>query len=484
MRNRSKIMKWLLHTMVCTLALSALSSCIMGNGKLEPCDTLQLRVIGNLFYNDAKVDWANDSRISVIVMDETGSTPVYPEISKIHSLGSPIENRFNPISDANTINRPGSGITRVATGVYPHNVPINNQLIAALSVEDQSNPQVLDLIVAEHSQPFTLSTQQITLDFHRRMCQLEFVLSITERFLNGTEVLRPDKLAGAGIQIDGMEADGAYSLKDNTVITSNGVSFTALMNASGQNGSAVVFPRNAGAGVEFEIFLPNYPGKVYRVALDPTQALEAGKSYVIPIDLLYETGTVPDGVYCMTYEYADNFGNNLKVSENSNVWTNTETIYMDGGDTFTLTYNRLNGSTTPVAVTLDGVVVNITDGVDKPYPNIDRDMHFVFHNKNVYTVTVTSNLSSQIDVKNNLVLAGNSFTLPAPGNPNDIIVKIEGKIVTPNGSGNYVIPAVNKNMNILITNKKATDAPKTIITADIHPWISQPVIDGGVILPK
>jgi len=81
-------------------------------------------------------------------------------------------------------------------------------------------------------------------------------------------------------------------------------------------------------------------------------------------------------------------------------------------------------------------------------------------------------------------LAGNSFTLPAPGNPNDIIVKIEGKIVAPNGSGNYVIPAVNKNMNILITNKKATDAPKTIITADIHPWISQPVIDGGVILPK
>lgn len=165
-------------------------------------------------------------------------------------------------------------------------------------------------------------------------------------------------------------------------------------------------------------------------------------------------------------------------------WEPNQAIFVvDGGD-FTFRYDKLPGYDGDVTVTLDGKVMpGITAGDDYVFRGVTRDMHFILHDKKYHTVTVVTNLSDQATGETNtLVVSGDRFETTLPPGSN-LVVKVDGKTITPPADGHYVIEQVTKDTLVVITNDKGGAEPDLIIKADVHDWEELPVVDGGVITP-
>lgn len=484
--------KWNRLLLFCLSAAWSFQACIMDIDKelpdCAPVPAETIAVTATLYNNGQEKAWPDGSRIGVMMLQSgTGRFVSEPPV-KPYSLGDASVNLFLPVPGCSPVSRPEEGTVCDATGVYPAGVAVSEGPEAALSVADQSDPQALDLITARRTAGITSKTDTIHLDFYRQMCRLLFNLSLTEIDASGNRTNADSRLAGAILEIDGMNVSGAFSWNDFALAVSNPGVFRALMAAGGKNGQAVVFPRAPGAGVTFRVTLPYYTDTVYTFTMDPALALSAGKSYTFDVDLEYRKKAPQPAYHQVTYEYDGNWaGTALSVEKKNGTaydnWNPAETVTVNNGGDFTFRYTKQPGFAADVTVTLNGKVLGAAvPGGDVAFGPVTEDMHFVFYDRKHYAIALVINLAGMPTTEaTNLVIENDRFEIPVPAGMN-LIVKVNGVLHTPVG-GKYVIEHVTEDTVITVTGDKGAEEPDLSLKADVHDWDELPVVDGGLVTP-
>lgn len=468
-----------------------MQACIMDIDKelpdCQPVPSGAIAVTAALYCNGQQKAWPNGSRIGVILLQ--GGTERFvsePPVKPYFLSDSPV-NLFLPVPGTEPVNRPDVGTVYEAIGVSPAGAAVNDRLETALSVADQSDRQALDLITAERTAGITNETDTIHLDFYRQMCRLLFNLSLTEIDASGNRTDAAGRLAGAVVEIDGMNLSGTFSWNDFALLASTPGAFRAWMAADGKNGEAVVYPRAPGRGVTFRVTIPQYTDTVYTFAMDPALALSAGNSYTFDVDLEYRKKAPHAAVHRITYEYKGSLNSTVLPVKKKNGtdyldWAPGETVSVNHGGDFAFRYDR-NGCTADITVTLNGKVrADMSPGSESIFSNVTEDMHFVFHDKKHYAIAVVMNLAGlPVTEATTLVVENGRFEIPVPAGVN-LIIKVNGVICTPVG-GKYIIENVTEDTVITITGDKGAEEPDLILKADVHVWDELPVVDGGVVVP-
>lgn len=215
---------------------------------------------------------------------------------------------FSPATTQQTAYYPTTGAQVDLLAYYPYAAPLNPDGTLPLDVSRQQSLPAIDLMsataTADKDHP------NVALRFSHRLTRLVFSIS-------GKGSVSTASLAGATLTIRGMDTRADYNLHTDTYITvddadagaaddaaGNTSSTTAAsgdnntspqdisvpLNASGTQGTAIVLPRSAAAGVSFIITLTD--GSHFTAHLSDTHELKAGTSNLFRITLSPESVSV------------------------------------------------------------------------------------------------------------------------------------------------------------------------------------------------
>ena len=474
--------KWIQTFIYCLLAACCFSSCIMDIDKeLPDClpdeVTDPIAVTADLYCNGNKIAWATTSHIGVIMLQDKTNKFVYNTPVKNYFLPDTSTYLFQPQSELQQIGRPEAGTTQNATGIYPHNLIVNEMLEVPFSVTDQSDQQALDLILAKRATGVTHETDTVHLDFYRQLSQLQFNLSLTEIAVDGTSKNADNKLAGAQIAIGGMDASALFSLSDLSFTTSSSASIQAWVTANGKNGQAIVFPRKASDEVTFTVTLPAYPDTVYTFAMDPSLELFSCQTYSFDMDLTYryskdEPGPGPGMKYHIDYIFeGEANSNNVDVFKNdiSTIWPLGEIITVNDGESFTFSYD----SELDVSIrTKDGKVISLNPNTSYNFTHITNDITIIISaqkeekvHKIRYLYEGDANASNTDVFKNNMTTAwqtgkyitvsdGDDFSFGYSSELEIIVRTAEGKILSVTPDQLYTITNITSSITLIISAKQ------------------------------
>lgn len=378
--------KWISFFLLSLWTLCSFNACIMDiDNELPDCPPTEenpVAVTASLYCNGRRVDWPDSSRIGVMLLQSTTGRFVQAPPSKPYFLSDPVAEFFRPVSAGEAITRPSAGDSYDAIGVYPLSVAVGDDLTAPFSVADQSVPAALDLILARRTVGIENTTDTVHLDFYRQMSRLLFTLSLDEIDAAGTRTEAGDKLAGARIEIDGMDVAAVFSWKDFLLATSDPGIFEARMQAGGQSGEAIVYPRPAGQGVTFRVTLPAHPDTIYTFAMDPSLILAACKAYTFEMKLEYRTGgdtpgPEPGSAHNVSYRFEGeaNSGNVAVYRDGlSTPWAPGDIVRVADHGSFTFAYD----SELDVSIrTAEGKTISLSPGQPYHFEDITADVEII-----------------------------------------------------------------------------------------------------------
>ena len=476
------VKKWLLGIFVLLTTTLMGTSCIMGNDELPDCppnfEKEALQVTANAFCNDKRIDWEEDSRIGVYLINNEKNSLLQDSTGAPYLFKDKDANIFSPqwISDNFVLTRPVYGITYDAIGIYPYGVSLTDTKSLSISIQDQKKPEMLDIFTAHRTKGITYNTDTIHLDLYRRMSRFLFNLKLTEVNADKSETAADEKLAGATILVDGLPTTGRFALDDDELETSQVQTFQSYMATNGKTGQAIVFPGITKQEVRLQISLPQCPDTLYSFVLDKDLELEACRSY--GLDLYLKHIIHPNiNQYNIKYRYEGSANkNNVNVNRGSSpvTWGEGDIIRVDENSNFTFSYE----SDLTVSVrTEDGETLSMASGkpytltqinkditliisAEEPKPDPDPDPEVKTH-KVTYIFQGDANKNNVSVYKNGMTAAwAKEETIVVEDKKDfsfgfrsdlDVTVKVDGKNVQMISGKAYTIPEVTKDIVIVIS---------------------------------
>lgn len=378
--------KWIQSFLLCLWALAGFNACIMDIDKelpdCQPGTENPLAVTASLYCNGHRIEWPDSSRVGVILLQDATDRFVYTPTSKPYFLTDAATELFAPLSDKEAVGPPQAGERYAAIGVYPYTLAVGEGLKAPFSIADQSDPAALDLLAAKRTDPIGHDADTVHLDFYRQMSRLLFSLSLTEIDPEGGHRQADEKLAGATVEIEGMDISAVFSWHDFLLATSHPAAFQARMQPDGRSAEAIVYPRAARSGVTFKVTLPQHPDTVYTLAMDPALELAACKGYTfaLPLEYRQKEGTNPPGPatqHAVRYRFEGEAGSeNVTVFKGdlSTGWKTGETVYVDDHGSFSFAYD----SRLAVSIrTEDGRTLALAPGTLYHFADLTADLTII-----------------------------------------------------------------------------------------------------------
>lgn len=378
--------KWIQSFLLCLWALAGFNACIMDIDKelpdCPPGAENPLAVTASLYCNGHRIDWPDSSRVGVIMLQGATDRFVYTPAAKPYFLTDAATSLFAPLSAKNAVGRPAAGESYTAIGVYPYALAVGEGLKAPFSIADQSDAAALDLLAAKRTDPVGNDTDTLHLDFYRQMSRLLFSLTLTEIDPEGGRRQADEQLAGATVEIEGMDVSAVFSWTDFLLSTSHPAAFQAKMQPDGRSGQVIVYPRARQSGVTFKVRLPQHPDTVYTFAMDPALELAACKGYTfsLPLEYRQKEGTNPPGPatqHAIRYRFEGeaNSGNvTVFQGDLSTLWKTEETVYVDDHGQFSFAYDsRLTVSIR----TDDGRTLALSPGTLYHFADITADLTII-----------------------------------------------------------------------------------------------------------
>lgn len=386
MEKRLNIKKWLLSTALLLISMLAGTSCVMDNDDLPDCPppTPPSKdapvVTAGLYCNEKLIAWEEGNAIGVYLIDNEKEVLLQDSLGAPYILNDVEKGIFLPqwgISEQ-VISRPPLGAVYDALGIFPYGNALKDTKTVSLSVTDQSDPEKLDLFIPHRVHSITAETDTIHLDFYRRMSRLLFSLTMTEVGADNTETEANGKLAGAGIQVNGLPVNGTFALESEKVETDGIQPFQAYMAENGQQGQAIVFPGTSTKDVRFQVSIPQYPDTLYSFVFSEEMILESCRTHTLALNMKYVHKPVIKQ-YNIKYRYEGAANkDNVTVTRGNNLtaWGEGDIIVVDENSDFTFQYQ----SSLKVSVrTEDGEVLPMTPGKPYTFNEIQKDITIIIY---------------------------------------------------------------------------------------------------------
>lgn len=184
---------------------------------------------------------------------------------------------FSPATTQQTAYYPTTGAQVDLLAYYPYTATLNPDGTLPLDLSLQHSLPAIDLLsataTADKDHP------DVALRFSHRLTRLVFSIS-------GKGNVGTDDLAGATLTIRGMHTRANYNLHTYTYTIGDDAApqdISVPLNAAGTQGTAIVLPRSAAAGVSYIITLSD--GSRFTAHLSNTHELKAGTSNLFRITL-------------------------------------------------------------------------------------------------------------------------------------------------------------------------------------------------------
>lgn len=187
-----------------------------------------------------------------------------------------------PDGQANTAYFPADGSTVDFLAYHPYEADaLTANFTLPVSVAAQPATDLLTARTDGHNR----NLPNVALAFRHRLTRLLFSIS-------GSGIITSEQLAGATLQIGGMNTTATCHLTDGSITNpANPQDIRVPLNTAGTSGEAIVLPRPQPAeGVSFTVTLAN--GNRYVARMSGTQALEAGTQNTFRLTLRDEEAVV------------------------------------------------------------------------------------------------------------------------------------------------------------------------------------------------
>lgn len=214
--------------------------------------------------------------------DVIGVTMVNPQsldvMSPYRNFGytTPGDGKFSPNDAGQIIYFPTNDAEVTFRAYYPYKKDLAPNLVIPVSVKDQRVLADIDLMTAEHLSGTSTADPNVKLHFHHRLAKV--VVNLT------TDNAGISILNGAQLVMKGLKTEAVYDLLDEKLVVENNLpDADVAIPVANAKGEAVILPRPAGEGVEFEITTTD--GGKYRAALGSDFELKAGYVHTFHIRL-------------------------------------------------------------------------------------------------------------------------------------------------------------------------------------------------------
>lgn len=186
------------------------------------------------------------------------------------------DGKFSPNDAGQIIYFPTNDAEVTFRAYYPYKKDLAPNLVIPVSVKDQKVLADIDLMTAEHLSGTSTADPNVKLHFHHRLAKV--VVNLT------TDNAGISILNGAQLVMKGLKTEAVYDLLDEKLVVENNLpGADVAIPVANAKGEAIILPRPAGEGVEFEITTTD--GGKYRAALGSDFELKAGYVHTFHIRL-------------------------------------------------------------------------------------------------------------------------------------------------------------------------------------------------------
>lgn len=186
------------------------------------------------------------------------------------------DGKFSPNDAGQIIYFPTNDAAVTFRAYYPYKKDLAPNLVIPVSVKDQRVLADIDLMTAEHLSGKSTADPNVKLHFHHRLSKV--VVNLT------TDNAGISILNGAQLVMKGLKTEAVYNLLDEKLVVDNNLASAEIaIPVANAKGEAIILPRPACEGVEFEITTTD--GGKYRAALGSDFELKAGYVHTFHIRL-------------------------------------------------------------------------------------------------------------------------------------------------------------------------------------------------------
>lgn len=258
---------------ILTSALAMLGACEKDNVELASA------VEGAVSFSSASISratdelWTAGDEIGVFAYKGGAAYDNYENIAYETTVGGQ-EAAFTP-SGGTTIFYPTNG-DKLSFKAYSPYQSAASSGVYAINVSEQSNPALIDLIVADNGVEYDKSSANASLTFYHKLSKLTMTLEAGVG-------LEASDLVGATVELRGVTSEGAYSLNDNNFTyepaTSN---ITARTISDGVSYDAILLPSTSAT---FDVVFTLTNGKSYTWKVEnKTFTSGMNQSYTITVE--------------------------------------------------------------------------------------------------------------------------------------------------------------------------------------------------------
>lgn len=277
-------MKQSIHKIILCSALLAITATSCNNeettvspaGSKVPA-TFSASTTGTASTRATDNNWNVNDHIGITMLDAADGHVVTPYNN--YNYTTPDGSiHFSPATEENIMYFPVDGSEVTFRAYYPYSSKLPADMLYPVSVADQSSLSDLDLMTAEHISGTSKDDPDVRLHFYHRLAKVLFDLTFEDEALS---------LEGATFKVKGLKTAGSYDILKEELDTDNesgaDISIPIHKNGNAYAGTSIFLPREAGAGVTFEVTLAN--GGIYTATLKDDVPFLAGHKHTLHINL-------------------------------------------------------------------------------------------------------------------------------------------------------------------------------------------------------
>lgn len=217
--------------------------------------------------------WGQNDVIGISMLKAESSDVIAP-YSNYNYVTTDGNSNFTPATASQIMYFPVDGSNVSFKAYYPYSSKLPAGMTAPLSVKDQSSLADLDFMTAEHLAGTSKDDPNVKLHFYHRLAKVMIDLTTEDNSIS---------LEGCKLSVKGLKTAGSYDImNEKLTVDANSTADISILIRNGK-GEAIFLPREAGAGVTFQVTTAN--GGIYTATLKDDVPFKGGYKHTLHIKL-------------------------------------------------------------------------------------------------------------------------------------------------------------------------------------------------------
>lgn len=224
--------------------------------------------------------WGQNDVIGISMLKAESSEVITP-YSNYNYVTTDGSSNFTPATSSQIMYFPVDGSNVAFKAYYPYSSELPAGMVAPLSVKDQSSLADLDFMTAEHLAGMSKGDPNVKLHFYHRLAKVLVDLTTEDNSIS---------LEGCKLAVKGLKTTGSYDIMNEKLAVNAGSEADISIPIHNGKGEAIFLPREAGAGVTFEVTTAD--GGIYTATLKEDVPFKGGYKHTLHIRLMKTPVTV------------------------------------------------------------------------------------------------------------------------------------------------------------------------------------------------